>query len=185
VVAAISTFWPRYEERFIELGILGQDEKAEGYFLNDNSTLEVGSQVHWYIYLHNHIGSVQYVSVRIKLLNSTMKMPNDQEHIPSPYAFFVEFPAFLSVNDTQLVPFSWGVSDAVSQNGSIILKHLIVNGQTVDVNVSASGDHFFCMVFELWVYDQSSHEYRFGWESGKEFSSASLNIWFRVGLPAG
>ena len=137
-VALISALWPRSEERFIELGLLGKDQKAEGYFVNDNPTLEVGSQVNWYIYLHNHMGSEQYASVRIKLLNSTMEVPNDQEHKPSPYASITEFPVHFAVNDTELIPFSWDVSDAVYQNDSIVIEHLVVNGQTVDVNVSAS-----------------------------------------------
>jgi hypothetical protein len=184
VVAVISAFWPRYEERFFELGLLGKDKMAEGYYPNDNSTLGLSSQVSWYIYIHNHMGYVENVSVRVKLLNSTMEAPNDTEHEPSPFAPFVEFPLSLSVDDTLFVPFSWSISEAVSQKGSIILKHLIVNGQTVEVNVSAFGDYVFRMVFELWVYDQPSHEYRFGWVSGEEFSSASLNMWFRVSLPA-
>ena len=183
-VAVISAFWPRYEERFFELSLLGKDKKAEGYFLNDNSTLEVGSQVLWYIYIHNHMGSLQNVSVRIKLLNSTMEVPNDREHKPSPFASFVEYPASLSVDDTLFVPFSWGILDVVSQNSSIILKRLMVNGQTVEVNVSAFSDYLFRMFFELWVYDQSSHEYKFGWESEKEFYSASSYMGFRVTLPA-
>jgi hypothetical protein len=181
-VALISALWPRSEEKFVELGLLGKDQKAEGYFVNDNPTLEVGSQVDWYIYLHNHMGSEQYASVRIKLLNSTMEVPNDQEHNPSPYASITEFPVHFAVNDTELIPFSWGVSDAVYQNDSIIIEHLVVNGQTVDVNVSASGNPHFYLVFELWVYDHSSNEYKFGWESGKGFVSASVNMWFNVSL---
>jgi len=183
VIAVVSAFWPRYEERFFELGLLGKDKKAEGYFPNDNSTLKVGSPVPWYIYVHNHMGSVQKVSVRVKLLNSTMEVPNDRKHEPSPFAFFVEFPLSLSVDETLFVPFSWSISEAVSQNGSIVIKRLMVNNQTVEVNVPAFSDHSFRMVFELWVYDQSSREYNFGWESEKEFYSVSLYMWFRVILP--
>jgi hypothetical protein len=183
-VALISAFWSRYEERFIELSLLGKDKTAKGYYLNDNSTLKPGSQVSWYIYIHNHMGSLQNVTVRVKLLNSTVDAPNDTEHKPSPFASFVEFPLSLSVDDTLLVPFSWSISEAVSQNGSIIIKQLMVNDQTVEVNVPAFSNSPFRMVFELWVYDQSSHEYKFGWKSGNEFSSASIYMCFRVSLPA-
>ena len=184
VIAVISAFWPRYEERFFELGLLGKDKKAEAYYPNDNSTLKVGSRVFWYIYIHNHMGSVQNVSIRVKLLNSTMEVPNDREHKPSPFAFFVEFPLSLSVDETLFVPFAWSILETISQNESIIVKRLTVNNQTVEVNVQAFSDYRFRMVFELWVYDQSSHEYKFGWQSEKEFYSASLYIWFRVILPA-
>jgi hypothetical protein len=184
VVAVISAFWPKYEERFFELGLLGKDKKAEGYYPNDNSTLEVGSPILWYIYVHNHMGSVQDVSVRVKLLNSTMETPNDREHKPSPYPFFIEFPLSLSTDETMLVPFSWSILEAVSRNDSIVIKRLIVNNQTVEVDVPTFSDNSFRMVFELWVYDLSSHEYKFEWKYERQFYSASTYIWFRVILPS-
>jgi uncharacterized membrane protein len=184
VVAVLSAFWPRYEERFFELGLLGKDKKAEGYFPNGNSTLEVGSQILWHIYVHNHMGSVQNVSIRIKLLNSTMNAPNDKEHIPSPYPSFVEFAISLSIDETLLVPFSWSITEAVSQNDSIIIKQLTINEQTIKIDFLISSNDSFRMVFELWVYDPTSNEYKFGWESEKESYSASIYMWFMVVLPA-
>ena len=182
-VAVISTIWPRSEERFFELGILGKDMTADEYYPNRNSTLEVGSQVNWYIHVLNHMGSVQDVFLRVKLLNSTMEPPNDQTHEPSPFASFVGLPISLDVDDVQLIPFSWSILDAVSQNGSIVIKRLMVNDQTVDVDVSTDSNSLFRMVFEIWVYDQSTQEYTFEWDSGKNYSSASLYAWFNVSLP--
>jgi hypothetical protein len=182
-VAVLSAFWPKYEERFFELGLLGEDKKAEGYYPNNNSTLEAGSQILWHIYVHNHMGSVQSVSVRVKLLNSTMEAPDDRKNKPSPYPFFIEFPLSLSIDETRLIPFSWSIFEATSQNNSITIKRLKVNDETVEVNVSAFSDNSFRMVFELWVYDQSSREYKFGWGSKEEFYSASIYMWFRVPFP--
>lgn len=184
VVAVLSAFWPKYEERFFELGLLGKDKKAEGYYPNDNSTLEVGSQIFWYIYVHNHMGSAQSVSVRVKLLNSTMEAPDDRKNKPSPHPFFIEFPLSLSVDETLIVPFSWSILEAVSQNDSIIVKSLMINNETIEVGVQAFSDNSFRMVFELWVYDSTSDEYKFGWGSENEFSSASIFMWFRVASPA-
>ena len=181
VVAVISTFWPKYEERFFELGLLGKDQTADGYFPNNNSTIQLGSQISCYLYIHNHMGDFQEVSIRVKLLNSTIGVPNDREHRPSPVTPFAEFPLSLSLNETLIVPFSWSILEMDSQNSSVILKRLMVNEKTVEVEAAASSDSFFRIVFELWVYDQSSREYKFGWKSGNEFFSASLNIGFDVG----
>jgi hypothetical protein len=183
LVAVISSFWPKYEEQFIELGLLGRDRAASEYYPNDNSTLNIGSQVNWYIYIHNHMANSQYVTVRVKLLNSTMQAANDTAHEPSPFASVTELPLFLSVNETQLIPFSWSISEAVSQNSSIAIQSLAVNGQVVTVNPPVVSNSSFCLAFELWVYDKSSQDYRFGWESGNEFHSASVNIWFNISLP--
>ena len=181
-LALISTFWPKYEERFFEFGLLGKDKMAESYYPNNNSTLNLGSQVNWYVYLHNHVGSFQEVIVRVKLLNSTMELPNNKEHKPSPFVSFIDFPLSLSVDDSKFVTFSWSILEAVSQNDSVILKSLMVNDQTFAVNVSALSNSFFRMVFELWVYDESSQEYLFGWESGEDFSSASIHLMFRANI---
>ena len=178
-IALISTFWPRYEEQFFEFGLLGKDKKAEGYYPNDNSTINEGSQVNWYMYVHNHLGGYQNVMVKVKLLNSTMDLPNDKEHKPSPFIPIAEFPLSLSVNDKLFVPFSWSSIEAISQRNSTILKSMMINDQMVEINVPASNS-FYRIVFELWVRDQVSEEYRFGWESGENFSSASIYIGFKL-----
>jgi hypothetical protein len=177
----ISVSWPKYEEQFIELGLLGRDGTAAGYFSNDNPTITSGSQVDWSIYTHNNMASSQYITIRVKLLNSTMQAPNDNQHEPSPFASIDEFPVFLNVNDTQLIPFSWSILNSGSQNGSEFIDSLVVNGKNVSINPVFSNSSF-CMVFELWVYDQSSHEYSFSWDSGNEIHSASVYMWFNVSL---
>lgn len=182
-VAMVSSFWPKYEQQFIELGLLGRDGTATGYYPNDNPTLNSNSQVNWQIYIHNNMASSQYITIRVKLLNSTMQAPNDNEHEPSPFASISEFPLFLPSNGTQLIPFSWSISGAVFQNGSIAIESLMVNGNTVNVDPPVVSNSSFCMVFELWVYDQSTHEYSFSWDSGKGLFSASVDMWFNVSLP--
>lgn len=184
-VSLISIFWPKYEERFFGFGLLGKDKRAETYYPNKDSAVKVGSQINWYVYLHNHMGSNQGVIVRIKLLNSTLEMPNNQEHQPSPLEPFAEFPLSLSVNDTKFVPFSWSISEAVVvKNDLTLLKTLIVNNQKVEVNIITSSDSYLYMIFELWVYDNSSQKYIFGWGHGKDFSSASLQMTFSVNMSA-
>ena len=181
-IALISAFWPKAEQQFIELGLLGKDGTATEYYSNDNPTITSGTQINWFIYTHNQMSGSQYITVKVKLLNSAMQAPNDNENEPSPYASIDEFPVFLHVNGTQLIPFSWSILDAVSQNDSIVINSLLINGQTVNVNPSVASTSSFCMVFELWVYNQSSQEYSFGWDSGNGIHSASVTMWFNMNL---
>jgi len=178
-VYVVSLYWPRYEEYFFEFGLLGGEGKAEGYFPDDNSTISLGTPMSWQIYVHNHMGSEQEISIRAKILNSTMRAPDDREHLPSPEPSFVEVPVYLSVDETVLVPFSWSVLDTEYQNGTVI-RSLIVNGESVEVDAEAVSDDRFRIVFELWVYDQASEEYIFGWHSRDEFYSASIYMWFNL-----
>ena len=181
LAAVLSAFWPKYEERFFELGLLGKNKRAEEYYPGNSSTLGVGSHVLWYIYLHNHMGSPQNVSVRLKLLNSTMQAPDDRNHEPSPFPYFIEFPVSLAIDETLLVPVLWSVVEASSQGGNVTIIRLRVDNQIVSMSVSSS--ERFRMVFELWVFDQSSQQYRFRWDSGKGFYSASVYMWFNVAIP--
>jgi hypothetical protein len=177
-VALISTFWPRNETQFFELGILDKNKTAKAYFAIDNSTLEIGTQVRWFVFVHNNMGSAEQVSIRVKLLNSTMAQPIDSKNTPSPFSFLLELPSSLSVNETVLLPFSWSISDAVSQDGTTIVRQLTVNNHTYYVTVLSKD--YFSLVFELWVYDKVSQNYVFGWQSGNDFSSASVNMGFKI-----
>jgi hypothetical protein len=177
-VALISTFWPRNETQFFELGLLDKNKTATAYFAIDNSTLEIGTQVKWFVFIHNNMNSAQKVSIRVKLLNSTMAQPIDSKNTPSPFSFFLELPSQLSVNETVLLPFSWSITDVVSQDGTTIIRQLRVNEHTYDINVSSKD--YFSLVFELWFFDPVTQDYAFGWHSGNEFSSASINMGFQI-----
>ncbi len=181
-VYVISLYWPKYEEYFFELGLLGREGKAEGYFPGDNSTIYLGTPMSWRIYVHNHMGSEQVVSIRVKILNSTMEAPDDRRHEPSLEPYFLYVIVSLSVDETVLVPFSWSVLDTEYRNGTVI-NGLIVNGEHVEIDVSSVFDGVFRIVFELWVYDQESDEFIFGWYSKGEFYSVSLYMWFELNLP--
>ena len=180
MIAFISSIWPSQENYFIELGILGKNKTADAYFSNLDSIIEVGLQSEWYLYVHNHMDSVQNISLRIKILNSTMTLPNDNNNEYSPYESFAEFPLSLSVNETIFVPFIWGISDIVIQNDSVAIKQLIVNSQICEVDIMNFSDSYFQLVFELWVYEDSSQEYKFGWTLEENISSVSLYVGFKA-----
>ena len=179
VVSAISSFWPTQEKRFFELGLLGKNRIADDYFVDANSTIGVGDLNNWFINIGNHMGKQYNISIRAKLINFTTKLPDDQENIPCPAPSFSELPLSLLANETLLVPFSWSVFEIEWQNGSIVIKTLLVNEQVIDVYVSAL-EPSLRIVFELWVQDQSSGDYLFGWKSENGFFSASVYKGFRM-----
>jgi len=131
----------------------------------------------WHIYLHNHMGSDQSVLVRVKLLNSTMLVPNDLNHTASPQAPFLELPLVLTIDETVQIPFSWSIVEADPQNGSIFL---MVNNDPVTVDGVVFSDNRLRLVFELWVYNPLTDLYEFGWDSGKGYYSTSVYMWFSL-----
>ena len=176
-VYVISLYWPRYEDYFFELGLLGKDRLAEDYFPNENSTVNIGTPVSWHLYVHNHMGQEQEIIVRVKLLNSTMEAPEDRGHEPSPQPYFLEIPISLSIDETEVVPFSWTINSATSLTVNVDIFSSPLADEVVEVNLESVDDRFR-IVFELWVYDDASDEYVFGWYSKGEFYSASIYVWF-------
>ena len=182
-VAIISIFWPRYEDRFFEIGLFGEEKTADNYFINSNSLIEINSQLNWYTYIHNHMGKPQEVVIKVKLLNSTMDLPNDQNHIASSMPPIISIPFSLEIDETLIHPFFWSISKTILQNDSFSIKSLTINNQLIQVDVLGSSKSNFCLVFELWVYDQNSSEYTFGWNTGEKLSSASVYMFFKISLP--
>ena len=180
IIALLSSFWPKQEKWFIELGLLGNYMTADEYFSNGNSTIDIGTSNDWFIYVHNHLGIAQNVNIKSKLLNSTMELPDDRKHQFSHAPSFEEYSFSLSANETVFLPFSWSIIEIGAKNNSVTIKRLLINQQQIDVDVSDSENLYFRIVFELWVQDPISKEYRFGWDSEDGFSSASNYIGFRV-----
>jgi len=178
-VSVISAMWPRSNENFFELGLLGKDKKAEGYFDSSNSTITIGEPIIWNIYLSNNMGNDQDVLIKMKLLNSSTQIPNDRSHAPSPVRSYYEIPVSLSEDESSMIPFIWTVSKAQHQGRFEHIEGLIINDKTVNVDVMSS-DSSFRIVFELWAYNESTGKYVFSWNSGKELYSTSVFMWFKM-----
>jgi hypothetical protein len=181
IVAVVSSFWPRQEDFFFELGLLGNNKTADAYFYNQQSIFNVNVLNDWFIYVHNHMDAAENVSIRVKLLNSTMNLPNDLEHIPATTEYIAEFPLSLSINETSIIPFSWSVTNVESKDNLVVIKNLQINGRTVEVQVS-DFESSFRIVFELLVKNSNSQNYVFGWESKESFFSASVYMGFKLGF---
>jgi hypothetical protein len=125
------------------------------------------------------MGNDQGVIIKMKLLNSSAQMPNDRSHVPSPVRSYYEIPVVLSEDESRIIPFIWTVSKVQYQEGFEHIEGLTINDITVNVDVMSS-DSSFRIVFELWVYNESTGEYVFNWNSGKELYSASVFMWFKM-----
>lgn len=180
IVSLFAFFWPRYEMKFFEVGLLGKDKMARDFFPDENSTISIFSPIDWHIYVHNHMGNNQDVTIRVKLIDSKSPLPNDREQKPLQSIPIIEYPLSLSIDETQFIPFFWTLLEVDVQGETTILKSIMVNDQIVVVDTPNYLDSTFRLVFELWIYNQSSKEYEFGWENGFGTSSSSLNITFSI-----
>mgnify|MGYP001056873208 FL=1 len=176
---------PRPKEQFFQIYVLGETKKAERYYPNNNPNIAVGQAVKWYVGATNFMGSVQYVLIRVKLGNSTIKAPDDTYHAPSPGPMLSEFKRILMNNETWEFLFTWVIRE-ISANGEGIRPTVFeINGVRIqNSDVRASKGHNFRVFFELWTLDPQSESLVFGWRTAAERRVAWLQVWFNATSPA-
>jgi hypothetical protein len=171
---------PRPKERFLSISTLGSNMMAEDYYPNGKSIIDRGDSVNWYLNVYNRMGDVEYVSVRIKLLNSTDVTPNDSSNIPSPMNTIIEIKKTLTNNSTWTIPLNWSITEIDEVQNYNVIKSLDINGVGIDdINVKDSNGTFR-MIVELWRYNTEKGTFSFAWSSGLDDRSAWNQIWFNV-----
>ena len=171
-------YFPRGQERFFALAVLGEEGMADKYYPGDDPNIGVGETVNWTLYVYNHMGEAQYVAVRVKLLNSTMLPPNSTVCVPSPAPMVYEIRDVLVNNETRLHPFRWSVEEFGGFGDFVGVSLLSVNGDLVEADAFSRDGYNFRLVFELWVFDEKLDDFRFGWSSGDEPRCVWNQVWF-------
>ncbi|MFB0569122.1 MAG: hypothetical protein ACETV0_05855 [Nitrososphaeria archaeon] len=188
-IVAASVTWlylnPRPVEEFFALGVLGENMMAEHYYPGDDPRIGPGELVQWHVTLYNHMGSAQYVSVRVKLLNQTTPPPDDMNHTPSSVPFFKEIAHVFVDNETWVFPFYWSVENVSWSGGSAKITAVNLNNVTITqgLDTTAQDGYNFRIVLELWAYGNETTGFQFGWRSGEEVRSAWNQIWFNLTAP--
>ena len=171
---------PSKNESFLALAVLGEENQAEQYYPDDDPNIEVGERIQWTLYLYNHIGDIEYTSIRVKLLNSTMKPPNTTTLTPSPAPVLMEFRQVLLKNETRLQRFDLEMIQVTRENDIVRIEALKINGDTFQTDVASEGSNSFRFVFELWTYDERSNDFIFSWISDGDKRCAWNQIWFNI-----
>ena len=171
----------KQEERFLSITTLGSNMTAEGYYPEGSSTIKVGQQLNWHVRVYNHMGDTEYVSIRIKLLNSEQAPPNDNSHVASPAPLIYEIRQALNANSTWTIPLSWTISGTEEKDAFVGIKSVTVNGENKDnLDVAGTTDKHFRIVLEVWRYNTQHKDFEFSWLSDQQERSAWNQIWFQV-----
>lgn len=172
---------PPPSERFYAMYILGSNGLAEHYYPNDDPDLAIGKPVNWTIGIYNHMGSLQYVVVRVKLLNSTLKSPDELTGTPSAVTPLFEFARVLVDNETWSVPFLWQILSISATSSGLLVTGISINQVTLAGDLARAVSGFnYRFVFELWFYDSVTNDLVFSWHTQSARYSVWTQIWFNV-----
>ena len=143
-----------------------------------------GQKVSWHIYVYNHAGSAEYVSVRIKLLNSTDATPDENYSGEARSQHLYEFRQLLARNSTWSIPLNWTISNLSTDldHGYVMIKGLDINNHRVEgLNVTSLQGKEFRMIIELWKYDMEDKAFVFqGFPENDNNKGAWNQIWFNL-----
>jgi len=172
---------PPPSEQFFAMWVLGSEGLAEHYYPNDDPNLRIGEEVNWTLGVYNHMGSLQYVVVRVKLLNSTIASPDELSGTPSPASPLIEFTRVLVDNETWSLPFKWSIDSLDARGRSLILTRLAINEEHFRGElVNAASGFNYRFIFELWFYDQTSNDLSFSRATSNITYSVWTQIWFNA-----
>jgi hypothetical protein len=164
-------------DQFFSMWILGANGLTENYFPNNNPNLIVGETVNWTLGIYNHNSALQYVVLRVKLLNATQIAPNELTGAPSPVDAIFEFARVLTSNETWAVPFVWAIMNETNFRGSLKITGLMINQTLITGNLGEANSGLnFRMVFELWFYDPATDRLAFS----QTTTTASYSIWTQL-----
>jgi len=178
---AYRALYPPPNEQYFAMWVLGPDGFAQHYYPNDDSNLGINEPLNWTIGVQNQMGGLEYVVVRVKLLNSTLNGPANPTGSPSSTIPILEFTRVLIENETWSMPFDWMIANATEANGSISIIGLSINGnQLVGDFASALSGYNFRFDFELWFYDASTNGLVFSQPTTAGPRSVWTQIWFNA-----
>jgi uncharacterized membrane protein len=184
-VTAYVTTTPRPTEQFFQLYLLGANHLAADYYPGNNPSISLDEPVTWYLGVTDSMGSVQLVSIRVKISNQSISLPDERPGLESPGPAVTDFTRFLQNNETWEVPFVWSISNATRSGEFMRVLSLQINNETYQIpDWSARNGQNFRLVFELWTWQTDNDTFEFGWNTNGQPQAAWLQVWFNMTSPS-
>jgi len=184
-IMAYTSTVTRTQDQFFQLYVLGSTGFADNYFPKNSSSLRLGETVKWNVGVVNDMGSLQYVSIRVKLGNATINPPNDTLATASPSPLIAEFDQFILNNGTWQIPLVWQVANyTTSSGGQVTIRSIAMDNMTYSIQGPVTCESIttcnFRMIFELWTWNVETAAFQIGWISANQRQIAWLQLWFAL-----
>ena len=174
---AITT--PRPREEFFQFYILGANHMTSNYYPRNDDNIYISDRIALYIGVCDEMGTVQLVSIRVKIGNQTIGAPDDLRASRAPLV--TEFTRFLQQNETWETPFVWTIANGTMRNGSINISMLRINNMTYQISDwSSKNGANFRLIFELWTWRTDTNAFEYGWSANGQHRVAWLQFWFNM-----
>ncbi|MHA2052072.1 MAG: hypothetical protein ACXAB2_00890 [Candidatus Hodarchaeales archaeon] len=171
---------PQQQETFLALAILGSQGKTDDYYTENNPEISLNIPVKWHIFIYNHMNEAQQVLVKIKLLTSTDSQPNTTICSPSSSPSIYEIRRILTKNETMIIPFEWEIADIIQNEDYVNISKLRINDYITSAFYPGHKEETLKMIFELWVFNDFTKVFEFGWSDLGEIRCVWNQIQFKI-----
>jgi uncharacterized membrane protein len=150
-------------EFFTEMWLLGPNQRAENYPYNITQIQD--NQV--YLGLSNHLGSVAYYRVDVKLRNQNMLGPDSFQRTPSNLPTLYSFNIVVADQQTVQVPVDFSFTYSQTNDLQINFNQLSINNNPVNINGysttwnSTNNEYYEKIVFELYLYNSTTSSFQY------------------------
>jgi len=179
--AALISSAGEQKEEYLTMSTIGSSLKADNYFPNANNTVNISEPIKWQIKIYNGMDRSEFISLRLKVLNSTQTIPNDVSNSPSPSPELFEYHQLIPKNSEVAVPIEWSIIDIEKQESQVTIRTLMINGEIIDnLDIQSMNGQDLRIVLELWEYQNDTSDFSFKWSSNNHERSVWNQIWFNI-----
>jgi uncharacterized membrane protein len=178
----ILTYFPDRNQNFVTMAILGDKGMAENYYPKNDPNIEIHEEVNWQLYISNKKKDTIFISIKIKISNSTVELPKSTSCIPNPATSIYEIQRIIEGNETWIKPITWKLEKFSITDNIIKLEGIKINDKVIDLNTVSKKGYNFRLIFELWLYDLKNNNFHFVSKDGDMEQCVWNQIWFNFSL---
>ena len=139
--------------------------------------IAVGQNYSVYLGVTNHMGSLEYYLLKVKLANLADPLPNSTVGVSSPVQSLYEYKFLISDSQTWESSLTFAINTASTSVNQATINNITLNNSVFNVNKlavwnSTNHEYSYRLIFELWMYNSQSNVMQFN----NRFADLQLNL---------
>jgi hypothetical protein len=83
-------------------------------------------------------------------------------------------------DETWIYPLSWSILNINETEDYFQIQKFYINDIYFETNIITLNGMNYRIIFELWIFDENTNKFLFGWKNKNEYDCVWNQIWFNV-----
>jgi hypothetical protein len=159
------------KDQFVSIGIIGNNNSIENYYLGNDTEIYFGTDNYWNISITNNMNYIEYLEIRVKILSYNDKLPDSTTLSSSSAKTIYNIPLFLAQGATTYKNFTWSIAkpnniSSIENNPVEISTIITINNSKYPLILTLphaiENNYVYSrIVFELWAFDETTNNISF------------------------